>query len=80
MNIKFYGRLADEIAPQIDLVLEPGSSVGEVRRLLALEHPAAASSLSNTRTLACVGDRLVRDDHLVANNEHIEFLPPVSGG
>lgn len=80
MNIKFYGRLAEAIAPQIDLVLETASSVGEVRRLLATRHPAAAPSLVNSRTVACVADRLVRDDHVVANGDHIEFLPPVSGG
>lgn len=80
MKITFYGRLADAIGPEVDLQAGPGSSIGEVRRLLAAEHPAAAAALANRRSIACVSGSVVRDDHVIAEGDHVEFLPPVSGG
>jgi molybdopterin converting factor small subunit len=80
MKIILHGRLADAIGPQVDLQAEPGSSVAEVRRLLAAEHPVVAATLASSRSVACVGGALVRDDHLIAPGDRVEFLPPVSGG
>jgi molybdopterin converting factor small subunit len=80
MKIMFYGRLADAIGPAIELEAPAGSSVAEVRRLLAAEHPAAAVTLANRRAVACVDGALVRDDYVIAQGDRVEFLPPVSGG
>jgi molybdopterin converting factor small subunit len=80
MKITLYGRLADAVAPEVDLQASAGSSVGEVRRLLAAEHPAAAATLASTRSVACIGGSVVRDDHVISEGDLVEFLPPVSGG
>ena len=80
MKVTFYGRLADAIGPEADLQTGPSVSVGEVRRLLAAEHPAAAATLASRRSVACIGGSVVRDDHVIAEGDHVEFLPPVSGG
>ncbi|MGE5062641.1 MAG: MoaD/ThiS family protein [Myxococcales bacterium] len=80
MKIMFYGRLAESIAPQIDLEAGPGSSIAEVRRLLAAEHPLAAATLANRRSVACVRGSVVRDDYHIVEGDWVEFLPPVSGG
>lgn len=80
MRILFYGRLADSMGAERELDVDAPSSVGNLRERLASEHPAAAESLRSTRALACVDGVLVRDDHVVAPDQRLEFLPPVSGG
>jgi molybdopterin converting factor small subunit len=80
MKIRFHGRLAQAIGAEIDLDSVAGSCVRELRRRLAAEHPAAAATLEDRRAVACVGGAIVRDDHVIAAGEAVEFLPPVSGG
>jgi molybdopterin converting factor small subunit len=36
--------------------------------------------LEDRRVRACVGDKLVADDHRVAGTDAVEFLAPVCGG
>ena len=80
MKLLFYGRLAEAIGPELEVVASPGSSVGDVREKLAVEHPDAAGVLRNGRALSFVGEQLVRDDYRLAAGDTLEFLPPVSGG
>jgi molybdopterin converting factor small subunit len=80
MKIIFYGRLAETIGREADVEAASGSSVADVRRLLAAEHPAAAAALACRRSVACVDGSVVRDDHVIAEDAQVEFLPPVSGG
>lgn len=80
MKILFYGRLAEAIAPEIELDSAADCTIAELRRRLAADHPAAATSLASKRALACVSGSLVRDEYVVASGEDVEFLPPVSGG
>lgn len=80
MKVVFYGRLADVVGPEVELEVSPGCSIGEMRTLLAAEHPAAAATLANRRALACVGGSVVRDDYVTSPEDWVEFLPPVSGG
>jgi molybdopterin converting factor small subunit len=75
--VRFYGRLADAIGPEIDLAAA-GISVGEVRRMVAAEHSAASAALG--RSSALIGDCAVGDDRVVGEADQLEFLPPVSGG
>lgn len=80
MRILFYGRLAESIGPEVELDVGAPSSVHVIRERLASDHPSAADSLRSVRALSCVDGVLVRDDHVVAPNQRLEFLPPVSGG
>jgi len=77
LRIRLYGRLADAIAPEIDLAAD-GWTVGEVRLRLAADHAAAAHSLARSRAL--IADRVVDDGQPVDESDELEFLPPVSGG
>ena len=54
MKLLFYGRLAEAIGPELEVVVSPGSSVGDVRERLAVEHPDAAGVLRNGRALSFV--------------------------
>jgi len=80
MRILFYGRLAEAIGRELDLDVQAPSSIADIRERLAIEYPAAASSLRNGRALTCIDGTLVGDDHRVAADERVEFLAPLSGG
>ncbi len=80
MKVRFYGRLAEAIGPELEVEYAPGCSVADLRDKLASEHPSMGDVLRGKRAMTCVGDRLVRDGHLLAPGETLEFLPPVSGG
>jgi molybdopterin converting factor small subunit len=76
----FYGRLAESIAPELEVDALPGGSVAELRKRLIARYPEAAQPLRNRRSRACVGDTLVHEDHVLGATDTVEFLPPVSGG
>lgn len=78
ITIRFYGRLAEAIAPAIESDGE--CSVAQLRERLAGDHPQAAATLGSKSSRACVGDQIVRDDFFLSAGEAVEFLPPVSGG
>lgn len=80
VKILFYGRLAEAIAPAIELGGSLECTVAQLRERLALDHPEAAETLAGKRSRACVGNTLVREDHVIRCGDQIEFLPPVSGG
>lgn len=80
MRILFYGRLAEAIGPELELDVQGASSIAAIRERLATEHPAASQTLRNSRALSCVDGMVVRDDHRVAADQQVEFLPPLSGG
>ncbi len=80
MKILFYGRLADAIAPALEMQAPAGCSVAELRQRLASEYPDAGETLASRRSRACVGDSIVGEDYRVVAGDELEFLPPVSGG
>ena len=78
MKVLLYGRLAEAAGSQVELAVEAGCSVGEVRRRLAADHPAAADTFGRSRVF--VAQSFVADEQIVSDADEIEFLPPVSGG
>jgi molybdopterin converting factor small subunit len=80
VKVLLYGRLAEAIGPELEIGATPGCSVASVRDSLIASHPEIESVLRTRRALTFIGDRLVRDDYLLADGDTLEFLPPVSGG
>ena len=80
MKVLFYGRLAESIAAEVEVDALPGISVAQLRGQLIADYPEAEQPLRSARSRACVGDTLVRDDHVLDEADTVEFLPPVSGG
>lgn len=78
MKVKLYGRLGDVIGRQIELDMDKGCSVGQLRERLGARCPAACDVLDRSR--AVIDSSLVTDARLIGDTEIIEFLPPVSGG
>lgn len=80
MKVLFYGRLAEALGAALDVGVDAGSSVAQLRDRLAADHPDAGDVLRSRRTRACVGDTLVPDDYRIVATDTLEFLPPLSGG
>ena len=82
MKIIFFGRLAQSIAPEIELEFDGCSErrVAELRDWLGRKYPQAADTLANRRSRVCVGDTLVDESYVIQPTDKVEFLPPVSGG
>jgi len=80
MRIGFFGRLRESLGDEREIAAEAGETVARLRLRLAALHPEAARDLLGPRARACVGDRLVGEDHVVEGEERVEFLPPLSGG
>ena len=80
MKVRSYGKLADLLGQERIVGLEAPCTVAELRACLAAECPEAAQPLASRRVLACVGDLVVPDNHVVAPGETVELLAPVSGG
>jgi molybdopterin converting factor small subunit len=80
MKITFYGRLADVVGRELDLLVEKPCTIARLRQRIATSFPAAAGLLEDRRVRACVMDELVPDDHRIEGTDAVEFLAPVSGG
>lgn len=80
MKVLFYGRLAEALGAELDVGVDAGSSVAQLRDRLAADHPYVEDVLRSRRTRACVGDTLVPDDYRIVATDTLEFLPPLSGG
>jgi molybdopterin converting factor small subunit len=80
MKIIFYGRLADLVGRELELVVEEPCTIARLRQRIAGSFPAAAGVLEDRRVRACVLDELVPDEHRVRATDAVEFLAPVSGG
>jgi molybdopterin converting factor small subunit len=79
VKVVFYGRLADVIAPELDIAA-PTPSIAELRHRIETDFPRAAEILRNGHVRAVVADCVVADDFPVLNAPCVEFLSPVSGG
>lgn len=79
MQILFFGRLADSFGRSLEVDAPPGTSIGNLRALLARQFPDAAP-LPSASVRANIGDLIVGDDHVPVADEEVEFWPPVSGG
>lgn len=80
LKITFYGRLADLVGRELELMLEEPCTIARLRHRIAASFPAAAGLLEDRRVRACIRDELVPDDYRVRPADAVEFLAPVSGG
>jgi len=69
MKVVLYGRLAEEIGAELEVSVLPGSSVADVREMIAAKHPNVAGVLLSRRALSVVGEWMVRDDYRLAAND-----------
>ena len=79
VTVRLFARLRD-IAGAAELAREvaPGSTIGTVRRQLALDFPGLAD-YERSISSALNAD-YARMDRTVSDGDEVAFLPPVSGG
>lgn len=78
-RIRFYGRLAEELQPELSLPFPAqGLTVAELREVLAERF--GAPRLLDGRVKAAVRDEIAGEQRLVAPGEQVDFLAPLSGG
>jgi len=78
VTVQLFASYADAFgAPQLEIALEHGSTVGDlVRRIQSL--PAAASLPPSL--VVAVNMRLASSDKLIGGGDEIALIPPVAGG
>ena len=79
MQVRFYGKLAEQIAREIELDFA-GRTVADIRAYLSEVYPQAAQDLRSPLVRACVGDHMVDEGFRLEAAKTIEFFAPVSGG
>lgn len=80
MNIRFYGKLSEQIGAEIDLDPPAGTdTVAKLRNVLADKFPGSAGDLLE-RSRACIADAIVCEGHKLEQSQTVEFFPPLSGG
>lgn len=80
-RILFFGRVAERLGVERSLDLPAdGTSVGEIRRLLAATDALAADALMRTDVRASVDQIVVGDDVLARPDQEIAFFSIFSGG
>lgn len=80
VKVRAYGKLADLMGEEKNVEIDVPCTVAELRAFLAAICPDAAEPLASKRVLACVGDAIVPDHHVLSGSEPVELLAPVSGG
>jgi molybdopterin synthase catalytic subunit/molybdopterin converting factor small subunit len=79
IHLLAFASAADALgAGEMDLDLDPGSRVADLRERLEREHPKLAPLWS--RLAVAVDGRLVRSEEPLAEGVEVALLPPVSGG
>ena len=79
VRVRLFGSIRESVgAKELDVALEAGATVGDLRARLSREHAAFAAA--GDRLLAAVDQETAEDGHPLADGCEVAFLPPVSGG
>lgn len=78
MKVQFYGSLGEAIGREIELPVEAGITVADIRRQLGMLYPAAKLDQDSARPF--LDDEMVGEQQAVAPEATLSFLPPLSGG
>jgi molybdopterin converting factor small subunit len=80
LTIAVFGRLADSVGEEFAFEVDEPCSVADLRQRLADSFPPIGADLLGSKVRFCVGDALVPDNHLLAEERRVEILSPLSGG
>lgn len=79
VNVKLFAGLQGLVGKRdVDLALPPGATIGLLRDRMVEEYPVLEAFIS---TLVCsVNEEMVESDHVLADGEKVELIPPIAGG
>jgi molybdopterin synthase catalytic subunit len=79
VRVLLFGSVHEAVGEkQLDVALDAGATVADLRALLARQHAAFAKA--GERLLAAVNQETARAGTRLSDGDEIAFLPPVSGG
>ncbi len=79
MLIKLFATLKERAGTgEIALIAEGEFTVGELRALVAAQHPELAALVA--RSIVAVNHEFAFDDDMVRVTDEVALFPPVSGG
>lgn len=79
VRVTLYGNLAEAIGREVELAIDPGTTIGAARKTLCDRFPQAAALLGDG-VRGCIGDEIVGDAAIVPEGAELAFFPPLSGG
>jgi molybdopterin converting factor small subunit len=79
VNVRLFAGLQGLIGkPDIQMDLPSGATIATLRDQLVDQYPQVEPFMS---TLVCaVGEEMIDSDHLLAEGDRIELIPPIAGG
>ena len=79
VQVKMFAGLQGLVGkPVVELTLPSGATVGQLRDRMVEEYPVLEAFMG---TLVCaVGEEMVPVEHVIAEGERIELIPPIAGG
>jgi molybdopterin converting factor small subunit len=79
VSVKLYAGLQGLVGKRdVELTLPAGATVEQLRTKIVEEYPVLEALIS---TLVCaVNDEMVSTDHVIAEGEQVELIPPIAGG
>lgn len=79
VTVKLFGSIREAAgAKELAVVVPEGSTVADLRGLLAQDHPSFEQMADRLRV--SVNFQIVRTDSVLSDGDEVAFLPPVSGG
>jgi molybdopterin synthase sulfur carrier subunit len=79
VSVKLFAGLQGLVGkPVVELALPSGATVGQLRDKIVEEYPVLEAFIG---TLVCaVNEEMVPVDHVLADDEKVELIPPIAGG
>lgn len=79
VNVKLFAGLQGLVGrPQVEVLVPEGATVGTLRDRIVEEYPVLEAFMG---TLVCaVGEEMVPVEHVLAEGERVELIPPIAGG
>jgi molybdopterin converting factor subunit 1 len=76
VRLRFFAALREQLGPSAMRTIPSGTSVGALWRALVVERP----ELGRVRVRFAVNEVYVDDTHVLADDDEVACMPPVSGG
>jgi molybdopterin converting factor small subunit len=79
VNVRLYAGLQGLVGRRdVELSLPSGATVEQLRDRIVDEYPVLESLISTL--VVAVDDEMVPTDHVIAEGEKVELIPPIAGG
>jgi molybdopterin converting factor subunit 1 len=79
VSVRLYAGLQGLVGKRdVELSLPAGATVEQLRSRIVDEYPVLEALISTL--VVAVNEEMVPTDHVIAEGEHVELIPPIAGG